>query len=832
MALELDPNYVFRDFETHGLPSSGTWDPRKPEIRRLLTEWWQTLIALVGDAAGLELPNLLINMSVTGGNENNIEADANLPVPSGPGLALFSILTEEANTGPVRVNGKRLLTNSGNELPAGGLVEGGLYLFLDNGDSYRLMSDYASATLVAAAEQAVTDAESQVSLASDAADRSETARDIAAGFASDIVSQGNVPIYATVVGMPSLEVKQGILRARLSGYASATSIGQSAEYIRVSTEPTTARGKFRSADRYLPDGSEDAVNGGWFAYADPVINVRAFGALGDGSADDTVPCQAALDYAAIAKLPVHFPTGIYMVDPLVVKAGVLVYGDGPFATIIRLRVQASFPGAFGHNAPLSNEVIVPAEFGGSGARDSGIIIRDLCCDGNSANQTASGGAETEGLAFKGVEDCLIENVRVVNVLSDGIDLDYSDRVTIRTVTIDNCGKGGIHLSVGSPQGVNMGCNDILVDGAFISNCAGCAVNDNYIGGRGLRNIVRNITAMDCGQEGGFIGTVARMGRDGVSENITIIRPTQSGFGTGDLGTTQGDGQVVNNVTVIDAGSNGFRFIGDGLSISNITSRNAGGLGILFEQCAGLTISNLLSEGSLGDGLRFSNCNGLTTTSAIVKGAGASGLIVAGTNSSISLSGFQVDGAVDGILIGGTTTGVEINGYKCKGVSGRGIYLNGTVSKTRINGFDIDLCGGVGVHISSVSSGIDILEGTINSPGSHGVVMAGTSDDCKIRSVKMKNVNGYGVHINTRSNSEVDGCDIDGCTRGIYLQGAASNNKITNNKVRGATEHGVNVGGSASGNWVAFNDLKGATGVAANELVSGGTNDFLNNRLTA
>src|SRR5690606_33051551 len=117
MALELDPNYVFRDFVTHGLPASGKWDPRKPEIRRLLTEWWQTIIALVADAGNLELPNLLINMSVTGGDENNIVAEANLPAPTTPGMALFSILTEEANSGPVRVNGKRLLTNSGNELP-------------------------------------------------------------------------------------------------------------------------------------------------------------------------------------------------------------------------------------------------------------------------------------------------------------------------------------------------------------------------------------------------------------------------------------------------------------------------------------------------------------------------------------------------------------------------------------------------------------------------------------------------------------------------------------------------------------------------------------------
>jgi len=160
MALDRDPNHVFRDFVTAGIPSSGNWNPRKPEIRQLLTEWWQTLIALVADAGELELPNLLISMTVTGGDENNIVAEANLPVPSGPGVAVFSVVIEEANTGPVTINGKPLLSNTGNPLAAGALAADGIYLFLDNGDSYRLLSDYASASIVAAAEDAAERAES------------------------------------------------------------------------------------------------------------------------------------------------------------------------------------------------------------------------------------------------------------------------------------------------------------------------------------------------------------------------------------------------------------------------------------------------------------------------------------------------------------------------------------------------------------------------------------------------------------------------------------------------------------------------------------------------
>lgn len=59
----------------------------------------------------------------------------------------------------------------------------------------------------------------------DEADRSEAARDVAAGYASDAVSQGNVPIYATVMGMPALEIPPGINAIRVNGRDSAADGG-------------------------------------------------------------------------------------------------------------------------------------------------------------------------------------------------------------------------------------------------------------------------------------------------------------------------------------------------------------------------------------------------------------------------------------------------------------------------------------------------------------------------------------------------------------------------------------------------------------------------------
>lgn len=63
---------------------------------------------------------------------------------------------------------------------------------------------------------------------------------------SDVVSQGNVPIYATVVGMASTTVPDGIQAIRVNGYA-ATGDGGASLYKRVGTEPAHA-GKMQSQD--------------------------------------------------------------------------------------------------------------------------------------------------------------------------------------------------------------------------------------------------------------------------------------------------------------------------------------------------------------------------------------------------------------------------------------------------------------------------------------------------------------------------------------------------------------------------------------------------------
>jgi hypothetical protein len=70
-------------------------------------------------------------------------------------------------------------------------------------------------------------------------------------------------------------------------------------YKRVSAQPSHL-GSFRSQDRFLPNGSTDATNGGWWEIVGSDLTPSQFGAKVDGTTDDAAALQACCN-AVIAK---------------------------------------------------------------------------------------------------------------------------------------------------------------------------------------------------------------------------------------------------------------------------------------------------------------------------------------------------------------------------------------------------------------------------------------------------------------------------------------------------------------------------------------------------
>ena len=202
--MALTAQEVFRDYTTDGVPSSNWHDPKKSEIRALLGQYEQIINAftsngglvysiksgldadlskpantmawvlgdpvaanngiyekLDGPGAGSwarrgDLPySFIVASDVGAGTPNAIQATSSLPIVSS---ALVLLNVYEVNTGsPVTVsfNGGSPLTiktNSGNDVDAGGLVSGTLLLGRVSGSTFRLVSDQASAALLAQME--------------------------------------------------------------------------------------------------------------------------------------------------------------------------------------------------------------------------------------------------------------------------------------------------------------------------------------------------------------------------------------------------------------------------------------------------------------------------------------------------------------------------------------------------------------------------------------------------------------------------------------------------------------------------------------------------------
>lgn len=206
-------NNIWGDFNTAGIPASGTKNPVKSKIREwgtyveTLTNGVVTGSAVFASKAGMDselgfaaltmgwvvadgtstnngiyqklgasgsgswtrladLPYSYVTASDAGaGTANAIVATTNIPVPTADGQALIALNIFETNTGsPVTVsfNGATALTiktNSGDDVVTGGLVTGSFVIGFKSGTTFRLVSDQASTAIVTAAQDAQAAAE-------------------------------------------------------------------------------------------------------------------------------------------------------------------------------------------------------------------------------------------------------------------------------------------------------------------------------------------------------------------------------------------------------------------------------------------------------------------------------------------------------------------------------------------------------------------------------------------------------------------------------------------------------------------------------------------------
>lgn len=207
----------------------------------------------------------------------------------------------------------------------------------------------------------------------------------------------------------------------------------------------------------------------WFGINGELVNVREFGAKGDGTTDDRASIMNAVIAASAKGGTVFFPPGTYLISlGLDINySNVTLMGASPFASTIKLAVSSSF--------------IIDTE----PAQQSNIGIVNLGIDGSKDAQADSTGGI--GIYFRKVDKGFIRNCYIHDVARSGIIIGLAND--------------------GTP------CNDIDVSGNLLVNCGLAAgggghdkVGIGVVNGRRVTvigNIIRNcvLTGIDLEKHG-------------------------------------------------------------------------------------------------------------------------------------------------------------------------------------------------------------------------------------------------------------------------------------------------------------------------------------------
>jgi hypothetical protein len=374
-----------------------------------------------------------------------------------------------------------------------------------------------------------------------------------------------------------------------------------------------------------------------------VANVKDFGAVGNGVANDTVAIQAAITAAR----NVYIPQGTYKLTDgsnayglLLSTADTTLFGDGPeLSLLVYTSSTASQPA-----------IKVTAD---------GVNIIGLSVDGL-ANSTKAGtvaAANCNGLEFVDVDTCLVQNVHATGG-HIGIHLNNSTGAygtnqhnRVLDCVVRNVASSGVQLT--------------RAEFALVSGCDSkdCGTDGFKMSGKTRQSRVIGNTATLCTRDGfdfydGFIESVAS---DNIAEGNTL-----QGFEI--KGTHDGTDYVVRESTFANnlAVFNGIAGSYSGFSISSV--RNC-------------TFSGNVATANGGSGYLLNTIQGCTFT-----GCFASRNVLHGFNliTNVSRTAFTGCYAADNSWAGGTTQNGTYHGFYIADAGSYGTFtacssINGTTA---------------------------------------------------------------------------------------------------------------------------------------------------------
>lgn len=448
----------------------------------------------------------------------------------------------------------------------------------------------------------------------------------------------NIPNLDSVTGrVPASQISAFTERYEIApntAYSPGDIVSYAGRRVLITSAVTTGTGTppFLSASHFEP-------------LADTWVNARAFGAQGNGTADDTAALQTALDWVGSGADgtggggTVFLPAGYYQTSStLILGKHVTLRGEGMTASVIKLATNANC------------DVITNRQASSGGPNNGGTAdfcgLIDLSIDGNRTHQSeqthhgvafASTSSPSAGDSFFDMHH-VIRNVRVYRAGSDGFHFTGRSGIEVTNAYAQQCNGYGF-FSTYDTDYVNCYADSAGKSGFFINNGSiRLSACKSYLsgtldglgagfelGGNASGTAMAAVEAQNNRGPGFLLNGCNSVNIQGIADSNNTAGPTDTastlpGAGTG----TYSGVQLVNsdynvlNIVCWQSTQGGSR-IGDqntALAIDAASTSNT--IHISHRAASGTTVSSAITSGSSVDASNFVSVNG-----AIVSGASSS-----------------------------------------------------------------------------------------------------------------------------------------------------------------------------------------------------------------
>jgi polygalacturonase len=396
-------------------------------------------------------------------------------------------------------------------------------------------------------------------------------------------------------------------------------------------------------------GGAIAATAGTDFQSPAIINVKDYGAAGNGSTDDTIAINAAITAASGKTL--FFPDGTYIHQPLTLSSSI-AFSLSPNAT---LRLKAS---------STATQITISA---------SNVKILGGTIDGNSANNPSgqNGIFIGSGLSDIKIEGTIFLNHTQSNILTLGATGPNTLRVIVRNCVFNGAGNHAVYFNWNT-------VDSEISNSIFLSGSANAIwVGNSSTGVKVWHNLITGYARMGIEIWGGSNGAKV------LANTVRNVGSASNAFG---ISIDSSTGSVVADNTV------------------NLSSPGIGAVGIEIVLSDNCTVgNNVVENAAIGFTIDQSN-NVSTTGNRVIAFTGTAGILVGSSVASKSASGnaltgnrvtiSQTTGSAIGIWLQANAIGVHVDHNTLVGnivdgqntTSGVGIMLEldtGTVSRNQV-----------------------------------------------------------------------------------------------------------------------------------------------------